>query len=180
MMNSWPSRLLAATLLALVLGTTASPAFALPSPRQRANTGGNFGIGLSLVDPLGLSAKLFLSPNHALQFHLAWMPFHHHGGGLTMDYLWHPATIASGREVALVPYIGIGFGFAVWDRDRRDTYDARVGLMLRLLGGLALHWKRVPIDTVLETGWTPFLIESNPADFAPEHWDLSIKIRYYF
>jgi hypothetical protein len=178
-MKRWFVSGLAALLMTVLL---AEPnANAVPSPAARAHSGGNFGLGVSLVDPLGLSAKLFLTPNHALQWHVAWLPFHHRGGGISMDYLFHPVTLASGRYLNLVPYFGAGLGFAFWDHDRRSNhYDGRVGLYLRLLGGLAIHWKKVPLDTVLETGWTPFLIEEGPDDFGPAYWDLSIKVRYYF
>lgn len=149
---------------------------AQPSPsKQVRGGGGNFGLGVTLAGPTGVSAKLFLAPNHALQFQLAWMPFYHHGAVVTFDYLWHPATLVSASVLNLVPYVGPGLGIAFWDHKDRGTES---GLMLRVLGGLAIHWRKVPLDTVLELGWTPFFVFDR--DFGPAHWDVSLKVRYYF
>jgi hypothetical protein len=52
--------------------------------------------------------------------------------------------------------------------------------MLRVLVGLALHWQKVPLDTVLEGGWTPYVIETNPTEFGGAYADISLRIRYYF
>ena len=41
--------------------------------------------------------------------------------------------------------------------------------------GVYLHWVKVPIDTVAETGWSPYV-----APWDPFHGDFSIKVRYYF
>ncbi|MBW2734126.1 MAG: hypothetical protein JRH20_17190 [Deltaproteobacteria bacterium] len=149
---------------------------AQPSPSRRVSGGGgNFGLGVTLAGPTGISAKLFLAPQHALQFQLAWLPFYHHGMAFTFDYLWHPATLVTSSVLNLVPYVGPGLGIAFWD----DRHGTESGLMLRILGGLAIHWRKVPLDTVLELGWTPFLVFDNN-DFGPAHWDVSIKVRYYF
>jgi hypothetical protein len=180
------SVLLVALPLVCLAGSAAN---ALPSPQRHSGRGGaaNLGVGVSLGDPMGASVKYFMSANHALQWHFAWLPLHHGAGGISMDYLFHPVTIASSAVVDLVPYFGGGFGFALWAHGRhyRRYYpeyedDVHFGLMLRMLGGLALHWKRVPLDTVLEAGWTPFLLETRPNRFGGAHGDVSFKIRYYF
>jgi len=173
-------------LAAVSLLLVAPQAAAIPSPEETLTAdSGDFGLGLSLGDPMGGSAKHFFGPHHALQWHLAWLPLHHGSGGLSMDYLWHPATIASSRELDLVPYLGGGVGFGLWERGggkdkEEDDGGARFGLMLRTLLGLAIHWQTVSLDTALEGGWTPYILETNPAKFSPGHGDISLKIRYYF
>lgn len=176
-------RLAALAGIVLLSSLAASEGLAIPSPKQRVKGGGgSFGLGLSLGDPMGLSAKYFMHPNHALQWHVAWLPLHHGSGGVSMDYLWHPVTIASAPVLNLVPYFGGGVGFGLWGRKGgRDEHDqVRFGLMLRALVGLAIHWKPVPLDTVIEGGWTPYVLETNPARFGAGHGDISFKIRYYF
>src|SRR5690606_6231656 len=50
------------------MGTTA---WAAPTPGNKIKgKGGNIGVGVSLGDPMGGSAKFFLHPNHALQLDL--------------------------------------------------------------------------------------------------------------
>ena len=96
-------------LAALLAAAVPSEAAAAPSPgKQFEGKGGRFGLGLSLGDPMGASAKLFLHPNHAVQFDLGWAPMHHGIGTLGADYLWHPATFVSNSVLDFLPYLGFG------------------------------------------------------------------------
>lgn len=181
MRNCWRVERAAGVVAVLVLLVLKNSAWGQISPPRRSGRGGNFGAGISLGDPTGASLKLFLNSHLALQWHVAWLPAHHGSGGATMDVLWHPATLASGPALDLVPYIGGGFGFGLWSHDHpRREGDVRFGFMLRFVAGLALHWRPAPLDTVFEAGWTPYVIETNPADFGPGHGDISVKVRYYF
>lgn len=181
------------------IGLTTRDASAAPSPGRKVKSGGgNFGVGLSLGDPMGLSAKWFASPNHALQFDLGWAPMHHGDGRLGADYLWHPVEFASGPVATFLPYVGFGVGVMFWgdrcrgyyeryyyddDRGRRGRYhrggcDDRGGAAMFLRApilGLGVHWKKAPLDTMLEGSWSPYLIYPDLA-----HGDFSFKIRYYF
>ncbi|RMG99735.1 MAG: hypothetical protein D6705_02120 [Deltaproteobacteria bacterium] len=188
-----PPLVYAATLSAAVFAVS-STAQAAPSPSEKLKgKGGNFGIGLALGDPMGASAKLFLAPQHALQFELGWAPLHHGSGTLSMSYLWHPATWASSSVVDLIGYLGIGLGVGLWsdrywhyhghphrDYDHHHTW---FGLMLRApVLGLTLHWKKVPLDTALEGAWSPFLVEAYAHGASPglAHGDVALRVRYYF
>ncbi len=177
--------------LVLLVPDTAQAA---PSPSQRMRSkGGNFGLGLTMGDPMGASAKLFLHPQHALQFDLGWAPLHHGAGDLTFTYLWHPATWASTSVFDFLGYLGVGFGFGLWSdhhgHGRHDHYDGHghghtwFGFLMRLPAlGLAFHWKKVPLDTVLEGAWSPYFVEANHHGGRPglAHGDVSFKFRYYF
>ena len=168
-------------------------ALAAPSPSQKLRgKGGNFGLGLTLGDPMGASAKWFLAPQHALQFDLGWAPLHHGSGTLSASYLWHPATWASSSVVDLIGYLGLGIGLGLWN-DRYwhaghgepdgGHHHTWFGLMLRVpVLGLTLHWKKVPLDTALEGAWSPFLVEAYAHGARPSlpHGDVSFKVRYYF
>ncbi len=188
------SKLLA---LAIALGTplVANTAEAAPSPGKKIKgRGGNFGVGLSLGDPMGLSVKGFLAPNHALQGDLGWAPLHHGDGRLGIDYLWHPGVFASGPVAEFLPYVGLGLGMMFWANRcyyRADYYDERyrgrsgyygrcgdggAAMFLRApILGLGVHWKKAPLDTMFEGSWSPYLIYPDLA-----HGDFSFKIRYYF
>jgi hypothetical protein len=212
------TRLTAPLLAALVL-LVSSHAKAAPSPsktiRSKRGKGGgggkgNFGLGLSLGAPTGMTMKLFLHPNHALQWNLGWMPLHHNSGGITMSYLWAPANFVSNSVMDFFGYLGIGFGAFLWthryywyhsgvchehggygwhchdaDHDDHGHYNdrhAHGGILWRLpVLGLAFHWKKVPMDTVIEGSWSPAMPEFvHGARVHLPHGEFSVKGRYYF
>ncbi len=189
-------RLAFISLVSLGLSLAGGDAEAAPSPGKKLSSGGggNFGVGLSLGDPMGLSVKGFLSPNHALQGDLGWAPLHHGDGRLGIDYLWHPGVLASGPVAEFLPYVGLGVGMMFWAnrcyyRDDYYDYDERgrrrsrgrcgdggAAMFIRApILGLGVHWKKAPLDTMFEGSWSPYLIYPDLA-----HGDFSFKIRYYF
>lgn len=190
--------------VAAAVGLVAQDASAAPSPGKKLGSGsgkskggGNFGVGLSLGDPMGLSGKAFLAPNHALQADLGWAPMHHGDGRFGIDYLWHPGVFASGPVADFLPYVGLGVGIMFWgDRCSRAYYyddngnrryrgnghwsgrcsDGGAAMFLRApILGLGVHWKKAPIDTMVEGSWSPYLIYPDLS-----HGDFSFKVRYYF
>ena len=183
--------------LAASLGLTSfaltTEAEAAPTPGNKIRgRGGNFGMGLSLGDPMGLSVKGFLAPNHALQGDLGWAPLHHGDGRLGIDYLWHPATFVSNSTLDFLPYLGFGIGMMFWAGrgyhygyyghpgyyDDRYYYRGGGGVAMFLRApilGLGFHWKKVPLDTMFEGSWSPYLVLPDLG-----HGDFSFKVRYYF
>jgi hypothetical protein len=89
------------------------------------------------------------------------------------------------------PYFGqhgygyYGRGRDCYDPPGPDGYDCYYGygrhgrggaaMIVRAPVGLFFHWKKVPIDTVVEGGWSPYVIFPDLA-----HGDFSVKVRYYF
>jgi len=87
----------------------------------------NFGLGVVIGDPTGLSAKLWTSRTNALDFGLGFWGYGPHnrcfndgtcpgygyrGGTFNMDYLWQSNIVR--RQVQLDWHVGVG-GRAVWD-----------------------------------------------------------------
>lgn len=179
----------AALVAAMGLGTglVSTTAEAAPTPSEKIRgSGGNFGLGLSMGDPLGPSIKWFIVPKHALQSDLGWAPLHHGHGRIGLDYLFHPGSFGNNNTVDFVPYFGVGLGAMFWGsyyygRGRHGRYGYRYnrgggGMFMRApIVGFALHWKQVPIDTVTEFSWAPYIVFPDLA-----HGDFSIKVRYYF
>lgn len=167
-------------------------AIAAPTPSGSIKgKGGDTGVGITLGSPTGFSLKHFMSANNALQWNLGWGTFHHGGFRTDLSYLWHPAAIAKSDVVDLVPYVGAGLGFAVWghghghgahNHSGDGHHGAALGLMFRLpVLGLALHWQKVPLDTVLEGAWTPMIeMQHGHASFGGGHGDFFLGARYYF
>ncbi|MCW8803489.1 MAG: hypothetical protein OQK57_03740 [Ignavibacteriaceae bacterium] len=100
----------------------------------------NFGIGVILGEPTGLSAKLYTGSNNAFDFAAAWS-FKGNGNLLLQaDYVWHSSlTRASSGELML--YYGIG-GRVIFQDDPR--FGARIPV------GLDYQFTSAPIDIFLE------------------------------
>ena len=158
------------------------------------------GIGGGLGDPTGPSLKLFFHPQHALQIDLGWAPMHHGDGILHANYSFHFKPFVSNSVMDFGLYLGVGAGLAFWsgaghfgghrygqygrgrcdpDPGPRDCFYDRghggAAMVVRAPVGLYFHWVKVPIDTVVEGGWSPYVIYPDLA-----HGDFSVKVRYYF
>jgi hypothetical protein len=167
----------------------ASDAEAAPTPNgQIKGKGGNIGVGISLGDPMGASAKFFLAANHALQLDLGWAPLHHGHGTLTFAYLWHPGVFVSNSTMDFLPYLGVGLGLGFWASHGHYCgshhggcgHGGGAGFLIRVpVLGLGFHWKAVPLDTMLEGAWSPYMVRS-PGVVDLPHGDVSFKLRYYF
>lgn len=100
----------------------------------------NFGIGIILGEPTGLSAKLYTGGSNAFDFAAAWS---FKGDGhllLQADYVWHsPLTRASSGQLFL--YYGIG-GRVIFQND--PLVGARIPI------GLDYQFSTAPIDIFVE------------------------------
>lgn len=163
------------------------PATAVAQPESQppkfGRKGKGVGVGISVGDPLGLSVKWFMRPQHALSGHLGYGLLHHGDGLLTVDYHWHTKPIGDSPIVDAMVYFGLGVGLGFWampgpaklqGHDQTSTRGA--ALLLRVPAfGLAYHWTRVPLDTSLEIAWSPYIVLPDL-----RHLDASIKVRYFF
>ena len=97
---------------------------------------GNFGIGIILGEPTGLSAKLYTGSSTAFDFAAAWS-FKGDGNLLIQaDYVWHSSLA---KELAL--YYGIG-GRVIFQN------DPLVGVRIPI--GLDYRFSSAPIDIFVE------------------------------
>lgn len=125
----------------------------------------NFGIGVILGEPTGLSAKLWTGSSNAFDFGVAWS----FGGSghllVQADYVWHSSlTKASSGGLAL--YYGIGGRVVFSD-------DPDVGVRIPI--GLDYIFSSAPIDIFVEV--VPIL------DFIPStDFELNggIGVRFWF
>ena len=125
----------------------------------------NFGIGIILGEPTGVSAKLWTSSTNALDFAAAWS---FKGDGhllLQADYVWHsPLTRTSSGKLNL--YYGIG-GRVIFQDD--PLVGARIPV------GLDYKFTSAPVDIFAEL--VPIL------DLAPStNFNLGggIGVRFWF
>ncbi len=153
------------TVLALaLLGGTAGAAWSDARPLGSA---GDFGAGLIIGDPTGLTGKWWLSQTRAVDLALAWdlsgpeNRFETHA-----DYLWHFPLHIAGMEGRLPLYVGVGGRLLA-------GHNARVGV--RVPFGISYLSAQVPFEVFAEV--TPLL------DFTPDS-DTSVSAalgaRFYF
>jgi len=101
----------------------------------------NFGIGIILGEPTGLSAKLTTSHINAFDFAAAWS-FRDRGHLLLQaDYIWHNFDLIQVPSGRLPLYYGIG-GRVIFSN------DPLVGI--RIPVGLDYQFERDPIDIFVE------------------------------
>lgn len=138
-----------------------------------------FGLGVIIGEPTGISAKLWVSPQHAFDFGLGWSlggdRIHRYDGGYDggsrvhfhMDYLWHWFNaIHSSERFPL--YTGIG--------GRINTgagYDANAAVR----GVIGILWlpRQTPIDVFLEIVPSFQVVPSTGFGI-----DAGLGVRYFF
>ena len=183
-----------AIVLGVVLGIS-SAAHAQGRPHPQGFGGGDFeankkfGLGLELGDLVGLTGKLFVSPNQALDFGIGdyGYAYRYYGdtGGLHIyaDYLWHPVVLAKTQPFELPLYIGVGgrfwdFGYAC-DRFGNNCTDASA-IGLRVPVGITFDFNNVPLDIFLQLVPTLDFFRDYVGHNVYFDVDFTLGIRYWF
>jgi hypothetical protein len=161
---------IAAAALMLAL---AAPSFASPT------AGGDIGVGISLGEPTGLSAKAWLDQQHALDFAASWS-FEDDRIALYGDYLFHfwdalgPKAKHSAFRLPL--YIGIGGKISLGSGGKGHfDKDDNVGLGVRVPLGVTMVFTEAPFDIFLEITPGILLVPKSSFDF-----DAALGARFYF
>lgn len=160
--------------LALFVILVASPAFADEDEDGRAEKG-TFGAGLIIGEPTGVTAKLYVKDDQALQ---AAAGFAFVGGGIHMhlDYVFHPVILQTRDSFVLLAYIGPGVRLIQY-RDGRD--EDFVALGIRGVGGLLFDFKDNPLDAFVEVGGVLEYGFEDDEGFGPA-LNAAAGVRYYF
>jgi hypothetical protein len=135
----------------------------------------NFGLGVIIGEPTGISAKLWTSSVNAFDFGLGWSVggdrIGKYDGGsrvhFHMDYLWHSFNAISSTERFPLYY---GFGGRI---NSGAGYDASIAV--RGVFGIAWLPHNTPIDVFLEL--VPSLQLTSSTGFAI---DAGFGARYFF
>jgi len=131
-----------------------------------ANTPGNFGLGLILGEPTGLSLKVWQSDYIAYDAALAWSFGKKGNVHIHIDYLLHNYRIIRTANSYTPIYYGIG--------GRIQTQD-ETALGVRIPLGINFRSRRIPIDIFLEIVPTLNIIPKTEFDL-----EGGIGARYYF
>jgi hypothetical protein len=167
----------------LVLATSCTIAATAPAEARDVRTPGHFGLGIgSGTISNGLSAKYFMSKQHALQFNLGsyggagfnnrWKRID--GLGFGADYLFEmPAITRVGQAFELAWNLGAGIGLGFRDRD--DKYDG-LAVAVAFIAGLEFNFIPAPFDLVLE--WRPSILVAPAVGIGV--LDFTAQLRFYF
>lgn len=166
-----PTRL-APLLLLLLLGSG-------PSAGARGPQGKPFGLGLTLGEPAGLSAKLWFDSKSALDMACGYGFFPHSGPAFFVDYVYHVFTLVRPRRVPffLKLYMGAGAKAGVWYYHRNDANHHGFGMGIRFPIGLTMVFTSAPFDAFLEIVPSMAFISPDPVYF---DFDAALGGRFYF
>ncbi len=126
--------------------------------RSASSRSSDFGLGVIIGEPTGISGKLWLSGGTAIDGAVAWSSEKHADFQIHADYLVHKFNVISVRKGRLPLYYGIGGRLRTWDGDHDNNVGVRfpVGLDYLIAGApLDIFFELVPIldiapDTDLE------------------------------
>ena len=148
-------RVIAMTLVGLACAAAARPARADETEADAKDEEaakpdldkGSFGVGLVLGEPTGISARLYLKDDQAVQF-AAGYAFVTSGLQAHADYCFHPWILQERDMFTLPAYIGPGVRAVLYDGGPdADDYFA---IGLRAVAGVVMDFKTVPMDAFLE------------------------------
>lgn len=139
----------------------------------RAADKGTFGIGIILGEPTGVSAKLYLQDDQAIQAGLGFA-FIGDGIHLHVDYVFHPWILQSRDSFVLPVYIGPGIRLINREKGR-DNQEFAIGV--RGVIGLLFDFKGVPLDAFVEVAG---LVEIEFDDGLGLDINAAAGARYYF
>jgi hypothetical protein len=147
---------------------------AAPIEAGRPVDKGSFGVGLVLGEPTGISAKLYLGDDTALQAAIG-LNFVSSGFQVNAEYLLHP-WIVQERDAFVMPvYLGPGMRAIQYDGGRGAESHFAFGL--RGVLGLLFDFKNVPLDAFVEVAG---VIEYDTDEAFEPAFNLGAGVRYYF
>jgi hypothetical protein len=108
---------------------------------------GSLGVGLIIGEPTGVSAKLYLEHDQAVQAGLG-LTFVSGGFQVHADYVFHPWILEEREAFTLPAYIGPGVRAMQHAAGRDGDSDFRIGP--RAVAGLLFDFKEIPLDVFVE------------------------------
>ena len=142
----------------------------------------NFGVGVSLGNPLGITGKLYLDDRRtAIEATIGTESWGPNYGGLYAHavYLWHPGTILYDAEFEAAWHIGGGAFAGNWALDPGTRFNnwstTRFSLGPRAMIGIDIDLTRLPLQIYADAALNLFII---PKPFPGLH--TSVGVRYYF
>lgn len=178
------TRVLPTLVAFLVLLGLSQSADARPRPKRSSQSfeaNKQFGLGIMVGVPSGLSGKYYLSEDTALDFGLGL--YGRYGRDsydralhLHIDHLWHPFVLAKPDAFWMPLYLGVGARI-LDHRDDRDFLDD-MHLGIRAPIGIMIDFTNVPLDIFLELALVVDVLHDGNHSYSDIN--LALGIRYYF
>ncbi len=159
-----------------VLVALAGTARADDGPSHPADKG-TLGLGIILGEPTGITAKLYLQDDQAIQVDIG-SAFIGGGWQLTGDYLFHPLILQNSASMVMPFYVGPGLR-AIEYSSGRDGTDKAFAMGLRAVAGLLFDFKTVPLDAFVEVAGV-FEYEFKSGAGVGAALNFGLGVRYYF
>lgn len=163
--------------LALAVLALSTPALADDEPAGAAGRPvekGTLGVGIILGEPTGITARLYLKDDQAIQAAVG-ASFVANGIQADGDYVFHP-VILQDRDTLVIPlYVGPGLRFIDYAGGSNGSSHFAAGL--RAVGGLLFDFKDVPLDAFIEIAG---VLEYDFKDGAGVGLNAGAGVRYYF
>lgn len=140
---------------------------------------GTIGVGLIVGEPFGVSAKLYLKDDQAVQGAAG---FAFIGGGIHVhaDYVFHPYILQTRDSFVLTTYVGPGARAIQYRASGGTRGDSSVALGVRAVGGLLFDFK-VPLDAFVEVaGVLEYELGNGDEGGLGAALNVGAGVRYYF
>ena len=145
--------------------------------RAEGSEKGTFGLGLILGEPTGISAKLYLKDDQAIQ---AAVGSAFVGGGIQVhaDYVFHPWILEDRDSFTMPVYLGPGLRGIVYDKGRGG--DGYLAIGLRGVVGILFDFKHAPLDAFVEVAAVGEYGFSSSDGGLAAALNAGAGVRYYF
>jgi hypothetical protein len=162
-------------LLAAAIAVAAPARVDADGDLSRGSDKGTLGVGIILGEPTGISAKLYLKDDVAIQGAVGSAFI---GGGLHLhtDYVFHPYILQTRPSFVLPVYIGPGVRLIDYTNGRDDSSFA---IGVRGVVGMLFDFKEVPLDAFVEVA-TVLEYEFKDGRGAALRFNAGAGVRYYF
>ncbi|MGE5180707.1 MAG: hypothetical protein ACM31C_01530 [Acidobacteriota bacterium] len=163
----------------VLLAALAAPARAddeQPAEKGRPAEKGTFGVGIILGEPTGVTAKLYLKDDQAVQGAIG-SAFINVGLQAHADYVFHPWILQDKDSFVLPVYLGPGL--RVIDYSGSGTVKSHLALGIRGVIGLLFDFKNVPLDAFIEVAGVPEYDFGTNKGFGVA-LNVGAGVRYYF
>jgi hypothetical protein len=155
-------------------GDATGDAVEAPKETGRPTEKGTLGLGLIFGEPTGISAKLYLADDRAVQGAVGGS-FYADAWQLHGEYVLHPWILQDRDTFVLPVYVGPGMRFMYYNEGRDG--DAHFAIGLRGVIGMLFDFKTVPLDVFVEVAG---VIEYDFDDGFGPGLNVGAGIRYYF
>lgn len=163
-----------AGIMLTAMATAASADDEVATPAHAADKG-TIGIGLQLGEPTGITAKIYLKDDQAVQV-CAGSAFVAGGLEVDADYLFHPLILQTRDSFVMPLYVGPGLRAIDY---RKGGGENAFAMGMRAVVGILFDFKEVPLDAYVEVGGVlQYRFQHDTGVMAG--LDLGLGVRYYF